>query len=236
MSYILVCLIIGLALLIHETGHFIMARMAKIPVERFSIGFGPRLWGFRKGDTEFCISLIPLGGYVLPKLETEDEFFRISPSKRVFFSLGGPLANLLSVIPVMAVFNVTTNGLSIAGIFFHPFLQTVAYIGKIISSLPLLFQQPQNISGVVGIVSQGSQIVGSAAGTFTLFAFLSVNFAVLNLLPIPALDGGQILMTFLEKISPKWNKARMPLSLLGWLFLIFVMGYATSRDIFRLFG
>lgn len=236
MSYVLVCLIIGLALLIHETGHFIMARMAKIPVERFSIGFGPKLWGFRKGETEFCISLIPLGGYVLPKLESEDEFFRISPSKRIIFSLGGPLANLLSVIPVMAAFNMTTKGWSAGGILFYPFLQTFAYIGKIISSLPLIFQQPQNISGVVGIVSQGSQFVGSASGVFALFAFLNVNFAVLNLLPIPALDGGQILMTLIEKVSPKWNRARLPLSILGWLFLIFVMVYATTRDITRLLG
>lgn len=236
MSYLLVCLIIGFALLIHETGHFVMARMAKIPVERFSVGFGPKLWGFRKDDTEFCISLIPLGGYVMPKLESEDEFFQISPSKRVLFALGGPLANLLSVIPVMAAYNVATNGLSVTGIVFYPFLQTVAYIGKILSSLPLVFQQPQNVSGVVGIVSQGSQIVGSAAGIFVLFAFLSINFAILNLLPIPALDGGQILMTVMEKISPKSRKVRIPLSLLGWLFLICVMVYATSRDISKLLG
>lgn len=236
MSYVMVCLIIGLALLIHETGHFIMARLANIPVERFSVGFGPKLWGFRKAGTEFCLSLIPLGGYVLPKLESQDEFFRISPFKRILFALGGPIANILSVIPAMAAFNVATKGFSAAGVFFHPFLQSMAYISKILGSLPLIFQQPQNISGVVGIVSQGSQIVGSAAGVFALFAFLSVNFAVLNLLPVPALDGGQILLTVMEKVSPGWRKARMPLALLGWLFLICIMVYATSRDISRLLG
>jgi regulator of sigma E protease len=78
--------------------------------------------------------------------------------------------------------------------------------------------------------------MGSASGVFALFSFLSVNFAILNLLPIPALDGGQIVMTIMEKVSPKWNRVRLPLSILGWLFLIFVMVYATTRDITRLLG
>ncbi|MCL4439633.1 MAG: site-2 protease family protein [Firmicutes bacterium] len=147
------------------------------------------------------------------------------------------MANLVSVIPILAVFNTATKGLSAAGIFYHPLLQSVGYIKGIVSTVPLLFSQPQNLSGVVGIVSQGSHIVSTGlAGLLALAAFLSVNLAVLNLLPIPALDGGQILMTLLEAIWPKWNKIRVPLSILGWLFLISVMIYATSRDISRLLG
>ena len=237
MSYIVVCLIIGLILLIHETGHFITARLVRLPVERFSIGMGPRLWGFQKGGTDFCISMIPFGGYVLPQVESEDDFFKIPPLRRICFSLGGPLANLLSVIPVLAVFNIVTKGPTLSGIFLHPWMQAVIYIERIVAAIPLLFSHPQQLSGIVGIVSQGSQVVSSgAAGLLALTAFLSVNLAILNLLPIPALDGGQILMTLLEKVWPKSVKIRIPIAILGWLFLICLMVYTTSKDISRLLG
>lgn len=50
--------------LVHELGHFLAAKLFKMRVERFSIGFPPRLFGFKKGDTDYCISATPLGGYV----------------------------------------------------------------------------------------------------------------------------------------------------------------------------
>ncbi len=55
---------IGLVILVHELGHFLMARWAGVYVERFSIGFGPKLFGFKRGDTEYTLCAIPLGGYV----------------------------------------------------------------------------------------------------------------------------------------------------------------------------
>ena len=61
-------LIFGGALMIlvfiHELGHFLAAKFFGMRVERFSIGFPPRVWGFQKGDTDYCIGATPLGGYV----------------------------------------------------------------------------------------------------------------------------------------------------------------------------
>ena len=237
MNYIIVCLVIGLILLIHEAGHFIAARSVNIPVERFSVGLGPRLWGKRIGGTDFCVSLIPFGGYVLPRVENEEDFYRYSPLKRIILALGGPAANLLSVIPVLALFNTLTRGFSFSGIFIHPLFQTFAYTERIITSIPLIFSQPQNLSGVVGIVSEGSRVINTGLpGLLALAAFLSINLGILNLLPIPALDGGQIMMTVLEKLWPKSTRVRLPLSLLGWILLLTVMVYATTKDISRLLG
>lgn len=56
--------VLGVLILVHETGHFVVAKLANIEVPRFSIGFGPRLVGFRWGETEYVISALPLGGYV----------------------------------------------------------------------------------------------------------------------------------------------------------------------------
>ncbi|MBI4610401.1 MAG: RIP metalloprotease RseP [Candidatus Rokubacteria bacterium] len=56
--------VVGLLILIHELGHFVMARWAGVGVERFSIGFGPVLLRWRSKETEYCLSVIPMGGYV----------------------------------------------------------------------------------------------------------------------------------------------------------------------------
>src|SRR6201987_2400428 len=56
--------VLGVIIVLHELGHFLAAKFFKIKVETFSVGFGPRLIGFRKGDTDYRISAFPLGGYV----------------------------------------------------------------------------------------------------------------------------------------------------------------------------
>lgn len=56
--------VLGVLIFVHELGHFLTAKWADIEVPRFSIGFGPRILGFRRGETEYVISLLPLGGYV----------------------------------------------------------------------------------------------------------------------------------------------------------------------------
>ena len=57
-------LVLGVMILIHEWGHFVMARIFKVRVDVFSIGFGPRLFGWKRGDTDYRLSALPLGGYV----------------------------------------------------------------------------------------------------------------------------------------------------------------------------
>jgi regulator of sigma E protease len=59
-----VALVLGIIILVHEWGHFIVARLCKVRVDVFSIGFGPRLFGWKRGDTDWRVSALPLGGYV----------------------------------------------------------------------------------------------------------------------------------------------------------------------------
>src|SRR5262245_63463399 len=56
--------VLGVLILVHEFGHFLVARLFGVGVERFSIGFGPVIARLRRKDTEYCVSLFPLGGYV----------------------------------------------------------------------------------------------------------------------------------------------------------------------------
>lgn len=64
MTVVSTVVVLGVLIFVHELGHFLAARSVGIPVERFSIGLGPRIAGFTRGGTEFVISVIPLGGYV----------------------------------------------------------------------------------------------------------------------------------------------------------------------------
>src|ERR1700757_4663851 len=63
-SIVSTLIVLGIMVLVHEFGHFAVAKLCGVRVEVFSIGFGKRLFGFRKGDTDYRVSLLPLGGYV----------------------------------------------------------------------------------------------------------------------------------------------------------------------------
>ena len=83
--------------------------------------------------------------------------------------------------------------------------------------------------------AQGSQVVQNGLADLLFFAgFLSMNLAIFNLLPLPILDGGQILLTILESIVPVIKRIRMPLALTSWLLLLALMIYVTTQDVLRI--
>ena len=102
--------LIGLAALIfvHELGHFLIARKCGVTVEKFSIGFGPKIAGFKSGGTEYLIAAIPLGGYVKMKGEdpteeiedTQGSFSAATVYQRLAIAFGGPLFNFLFAIAI----------------------------------------------------------------------------------------------------------------------------------------
>ncbi|MBI4543616.1 MAG: RIP metalloprotease RseP [Gemmatimonadetes bacterium] len=75
MTILATVIVLGVLIFVHELGHFVTAKLVDIAVPRFSIGLGPRLWGFRLGETEYVISWLPLGGYV--KMAGMEEMERI---------------------------------------------------------------------------------------------------------------------------------------------------------------
>jgi regulator of sigma E protease len=237
MNYVLAAVVIGLLILIHETGHFLAARWSGIPVARFSIGFGPRLWGFRRGGTDYWLSAIPLGGYVLPAINDEKDYFNIPLKKRLVFSIGGPLANLLLPVPLFALLALMTGDVSAQGLLVTPWLQTLHMVGQMLEMIPQIFAHPGQMQGIVGIVALGGEVVtGDLTRAIQFAILLSINLAVLNLLPIPALDGGKIVLHLLEKVHPKAVRLYMPLSAAGIVFLLGLMAYATVMDIGRLWS
>ncbi|MCD4820124.1 MAG: RIP metalloprotease RseP [Candidatus Cloacimonetes bacterium] len=104
----IIAVILGLSFIvaIHELGHLIVAKIFKVEIEKYSIGFGPKLLAFKKGKTEYRISLIPLGGYLKMKGENPDEqnidsecsFNTKKWWERALIAFAGPFANLILAI------------------------------------------------------------------------------------------------------------------------------------------
>jgi len=111
-------LVLGLMILVHEWGHFIVARLFGVRVDVFSIGFGPRLFGWKRGATDYRISALPLGGYVrmagqdLSEIDSgnvaptgaPDELTSKPRWQRALISFAGPAVNLILPVVLLAGF------------------------------------------------------------------------------------------------------------------------------------
>jgi regulator of sigma E protease len=141
-----VSIVLGIMVLVHEWGHFIVAKSFGVRVDIFSIGFGTRLWGIKRGDTDYRLSALPLGGYVKmagdnpleDRKGDPDEFLSKPRWQRVLIALAGPAMNIVLSI------------LLVAGIYM--------YGGKV----PAFLDKPMVLAGV--LPDSPAQKAGLAAG------------------------------------------------------------------------
>ncbi|RII26614.1 MAG: RIP metalloprotease RseP [Geobacter sp.] len=104
-SIISAIIVLGVLIFVHELGHFLFAKLFDVGVDKFSLGFGTKIVGFRKGETEYLISAFPLGGYVKMIGENDDgelseadqarSFAAKPPLQRIAIVAAGPIFNLL---------------------------------------------------------------------------------------------------------------------------------------------
>jgi regulator of sigma E protease len=111
-------LVLGVIILVHEWGHFIVARLFGVRVDVFSIGFGPRLFGFKRGATDWRVSALPLGGYVrmagqdITDIDSgeqkptgaPDELMSKKRWQRALISVAGPAVNLIFPVVLLGVY------------------------------------------------------------------------------------------------------------------------------------
>ena len=107
-NFVAFIFVLGVMVLIHELGHFLAARYFDVRVETFSFGFGPRLFGFKRGDTDYRVCLFPLGGYVKMAGEnigepTEDpgEFMSKPRWQRMIIAVMGPVFNVVLALALL---------------------------------------------------------------------------------------------------------------------------------------
>lgn len=108
-SIVSIAVVLGVLVFVHEFGHYAVAKLCGVRVETFSLGFGKRLWGFRRGDTDYRISLLPIGGYVKMAGENPMESRTGDPGEftshprwqRFLIAIAGPAANIILTIAVL---------------------------------------------------------------------------------------------------------------------------------------
>jgi len=116
-STVSMLVVLGIMVLVHEFGHFAVAKLCGVRVEVFSVGFGKRLFGFRRGDTDYRLSLLPLGGYVKMSGEAPGEGTTGDPGEfsahprwqRILIGLAGPVCNFLLALLLMTGFYMMHN-------------------------------------------------------------------------------------------------------------------------------
>jgi len=344
-------IVLGVLIFAHELGHFLLAKLMGVGVEKFSLGFGPKIVGKKIGMTEYVLSAIPLGGYVKmvgesPDAEVDESLAQLSFSNKSLLSrslivLAGPGFNLLlSVVIFFLIFVISglpimepevgevqedmpayksgvRPGDRIVSIDGHPVTRweemsviikgsggrslhlelmrdgrtvSLTLAPKLISSRNILQEEIQQY--VVGITASGkvsiepvnafeavslgiaqtwqiakltvlvvgkiiagsvspktvggpimiAQLAGEQVreGVVNLIAFmamLSVNLAIINLFPIPVLDGGHLLFFFIEAITrrPINVKMREMAQQVGIFVLILLMIFVFYNDIARVF-
>jgi regulator of sigma E protease len=349
-SIISLIILLGVLIFAHEFGHFLVAKYSGVGVLKFSLGFGPRLIGKKVGETEYLISMIPLGGYVKllgeshdDKLSAEDEkrsFLKQPVSKRIAIVAAGPIFNFLLAILIFTIVYMTgvpalttyiggvqegspafeagikegdvivaINGQEISrweklaeyitnsggkeihislnrneqlldvslkprllkthNIFgeeiasykmgvspssqyavterMNPFMafwtgiKQTWFISKLtILSVVKIFEgviSPKTLGGPILIAQIAGTQVREGIVPFVFFmALLSINLAILNLFPIPILDGGHLLFFFIEiitgkEINIKWRETAQQV---GFVILIVLMVFVFIMDIERL--
>src|SRR5262245_41176194 len=162
-------IVLGLIIVIHEFGHFAVAKLFKIKVETFSVGFGPRLVGFRRGETDYRISALPLGGYV--KMSGENPGDNITGDPREFLSKpkwqrflvasAGPAMNIILAFALL-------TGLLMYGTQIPEFLNNQAVVGIVTPDSPAAqagIQVNDRIVAMDGKVDPNWQDIGLIIGT-----------------------------------------------------------------------
>lgn len=245
-SLIAFIVVFTIIVLVHELGHFIAARHSGVKVYEFSLGlpFSPKIATlFRHKETSFTLRLLPLGGFVSFSEGGEEEakeLFEASWFKRALIMSAGPLFNVIFAFLIFIVVFVIGKELSFldavflsAKMLWEILAGTTVFIFNLISGSGSM----EGLTGPVGIASLAGQ--AASKGLLNLMYFtgiLSMSLGIINLLPLPALDGGQLSMLLIETIRQKPLSLRtyQVVTVLGMSLFIILTVIVTYRDIVSL--
>ncbi|CAM3059417.1 site-2 protease family protein [Streptobacillus felis] len=250
---IVTLLVLSLIIFLHEFGHFYTAKKFNMPVSEFSIGMGPLIYSKLKNGTQYSLRAVPIGGYVLidgmVEASKEDKEFKdytdeeiieynskgfMSHSKleKIIVLLAGVIMNFITALIAFVILMLITGQPII-----NAFYMFAKVFGATFMGLKMLLTGAAKAKEMVGpvglplvfaeqIKTQGYLVL------IPLFSLLSINIGILNLLPIPALDGGRIIFVLLEFFGIKLNKKlEERIHTIGMILLLLLMVFVLFNDV-----
>lgn len=229
--------LLGFLVFIHESGHFFVAKLCKVRVNEFAIGFGPTIWSKQGKITKYALRLIPLGGFV--SMEGEEErstkegsFSEASILKRIAIVMAGGLVNIIFAIIVFWCLSASYVGVQ------NAFYNVGYFVKAMFDGIVQIFTGNVTVDqmmGPVGISNVVSQTNGFVDFVYIL-SVISLSLGVTNLLPFPPLDGGKVVLLMIEGImrKPLSQKFEMTLQTIGFFVLITLSVFVTYNDILKL--
>lgn len=127
-------ILLGILILVHELGHFIVAKLAGVRVLKFSLGFGPKIIGKKIGETEYVLSLLPLGGYVKPLGESPDE--PVPEEDKPFALNHQSLAKRFAVLAAGSLFNIAFAFVIFSCVYMVGIPMLTARVGQVMEDSP----------------------------------------------------------------------------------------------------
>ena len=230
-------ILLGIIVIIHEGGHFFVAKLCKVKVNEFSIGFGKILLSKQGKETKYSIRLIPLGGFV--NMEGEEEpsdaegsFSKAGTLKKIAIVAAGAVVNIIFGLLVYFLLVTVHYGLEVA------LSSTLNFGVALLESVKMLFTgavTADDLTGPVGIATIVSE-TSNISDFVYLMSIISLSIGITNLLPIPPLDGGKIIIYIIEGIIKKPIKEDISLKiqLLGFSFIIILSIFVMYKDIVRI--
>ena len=211
-SAIKIVFLLGFLVFIHECGHFFVAKLCKVKVNEFALGFGPTILKKQGKETKYALRLIPLGGFVSmegeeERSEKEGSFSETSIIKRIAIVMAGGLVNIIFAIIMFWILSIIVLG------FKDSFVNVVYFLRETIKSIIQLFTGKMSIDNMVGpvvnyTVDSWTSVIFDYVYNMTL---ISLSLGITNLLPFPPLDGGRVVLLIIEAIRkrPMSKKLKM---------------------------
>jgi len=230
--------LLGFLILIHELGHFLVAKLFKVKIKQFAIGFGPTIWKKQGKETSYELKLIPLGGFVNmlgeeEPVEDDRAYNKKTILQRMLILLAGGMVNIIFGLIVCAIVASIILGFKDGVIF------TIDFLKLTLKGLTELFTGGVKTDQLVGIVGISDMVIetNGLIDFAYLMAVISVSLGITNLLPFPPLDGGKILFLIIEAIrrKPLKQNTEINIQMIGFLLLIGLSIFVTYNDIVRIF-
>ena len=232
-----IAFLLGFLIFIHELGHFLVAKLFKVKIKQFAIGFGPTIWKKQGKETSYELKLIPMGGFVNmlgeeEPVEDERAYNKKSSTQKIAILLAGGTVNIIFGLLVCIIIASSILGLK-NGIRF-----TGEFLGATFQGIGELFTGRIKADQLVGVVGISDMVVetNGLRDFLYLMAVISVSLGITNLLPFPPLDGGKIFLLLIEAIrkKPLKQKTEIGIQMAGFVLLIGLSIFVTYNDIVRI--